>query len=108
MKVDPNQAAHNIMNQPRIILPETPMSSKFTPKLNYNAESTVGNASSSKIINYKAVDYAPNNSNMINWSQAKKVKTVPKAKPKSKTKKMSKKYLGGILTNNRFENFINS
>lgn len=107
MKIDPNQAAHNIMNQPRIILPETPIASKFTPKLNYNAESTVGNAPSSKIINYKAVDYAPNNSNMINWSQAKKVKTVYKAKPKSKTKKMSKKYLGGILTNNRFENFLN-
>ena len=104
----PNQAAYNIMNQPRIVLPETPMSSKFTPKLNYNAESTVGNAPSSKIINYKAVDYTPNNSNMINWNQAKKVKTVYKAKPKSKTKKMRKKYLGGILTNNRFENFINN
>jgi hypothetical protein len=90
------------MNQPRIVLPETPIASKFTPKLNYNAESTVGNAPSSKIINYKAVDYTPNNSNMINWNQANK------AKPKSKTKKMSKKYLGGILTNNRFENFINN
>lgn len=45
---------------------------------------------------------------MINWNQAKKVKTVYKAKPKSKTKKMSKKYLGGILINNRFENFINN
>lgn len=109
MKINPNQAAYNIMNQPRIVLPETPMSSKFTPKLNYNAESTVGNAPSSKIINYKAVDYTPNNSDMINWNQAKKVKTVYKAKPKSKTKKkMSKKYLGGILTNNRFENFINN
>lgn len=67
--------------------------------------------------NIKYVDQpnTVNNTKTIQWDQAKNVKPAPKPnkvmKPKSKTKlmkKVNKRYLGGILTNNRFDNWINA
>ena len=49
MKFNPKEYANGIINQPRFIIPERPIASNFTPKLNYNAESTIGKVPQAKI-----------------------------------------------------------
>ena len=117
MKFTPKEYANGIINQPRFIIPERPIASNFTPKLNYNAESNIGKVPQAKITQYVKTDLP--NGKTISWEEALKQKKVkPSSNKKVKTtklkkvatakpKKVAKKYLGGTLTNNRFEKWIN-
>lgn len=124
MKFNPKEYTNGIINQPRFIIPDRPIASNFTPKLNYNAESTVGKVPQTKVLQY--VQTKQPSGKTISWQEAVKQKeTAETAKylnknlkhshnknnkkavtPKSK--RVAKHYLGGVLTNNRFEKWINS
>ena len=118
MKFNPKEYTNGIINQPRFIIPERPISSNFTPKLNYNAESTVGKVPQTKELQY--VQAKQPSGKTISWQEAVKQKEAAEtAKYLNKNLKHShnknnkkavtpKRYLGGILTNNRFEEWINS
>ena len=113
MKFNPKEYANGIINQPRFIIPERPIASNFTPKLNYNAESTVGEVPQIKELQY--VQTKQPSGKTISWQEAVKQKEAAEtAKYLNKNLKHShnknnkkavtpKRYLGGILTNNRFE-----
>ena len=109
MKFNPKEYANGIINQPRFNIPERPIASNFTPKLNYNAESTIGKVPQAKTIQYVKTDQP--NVKTISWEEALKQKKVKPSSNKkvrtAKPKKVAKKYLGGTLTNNRFEKWIN-
>ena len=119
MKFNPKEYTNGIINQPRFIIPERPIASNFTPKLNYNAESTVGKVPQTKVLQY--VQTKQPSGKTISWQEAVKQKEAAetakylnknlkhshnKKNNKAvtpKSKKVAKKYLGGTLTNNRFE-----
>ena len=124
MKFNPKEYTNGIINQPRFIIPERPIASNFTSKLNYNAESTVGKVPQTKVLQY--VQTKQPSGKTISWQEAVKQKEAAEAAkylnknlkhshnknnknavtPKSKI--VAKHYLGGVLTNNRFEKWINS
>ena len=124
MKFNPKEYTNGIINQPRFIIPERPIASNFTPKLNYNAESTVGKVPQTKVLQY--VQTKQPSGKTISWQEAVKQKEAAETAkylnknlkhshnknnkkavtPKSKI--VAKHYLGGVLTNNRFEKWINS
>ena len=118
MKFNPKEYTNGIINQPRFIIPERPIASNFTPKLNYNAESTVGKVPQTKELQY--VQTKQPSWKTISWQEAVRQKEEAEtAKYLNKNLKHShnknnkkavtpKRYLGGILTNNRFEEWINS
>lgn len=124
MKFNPKEYTNGIINQPRFIIPERPIASNFTPKLNYNAESTVGKVPQTKVIQY--VQTKQPSGKTISWQEAVKQKEAAetakylnknlkhshnknnKKAVTPKSKRVAKHYLGGILTNNRFEEWINS
>ena len=124
MKFNPKEYTNGIINQPRFIIPERPIASNFTPKLNYNAESTVGKVPQTKVLQYVQTEQPSGKT--ISWQEAVKQKEAAETAkylnknlkhshnknnkkavtPKSKI--VAKHYLGGVLTNNRFEKWINS
>lgn len=124
MKFNPKEYTNGIINQPRFIIPERPIASNFTPKLNYNAESTVGKVPQTKVLQY--VQAKQPSGKTISWQEAVKQKEAAetakylnknlkhshnknnKKAVTPKSKRVAKHYLGGILTNNRFEEWINS
>ena len=124
MKFNPKEYTNGIINQPRFIIPERPIASNFTPKLNYNAESTVGKVPQAKVLQY--VQAKQPSGKTISWQEAVKQKEAAetakylnknlkhshnknnKKAVTPKSKRVAKHYLGGILTNNRFEEWINS
>ena len=124
MKFNPKEYTNGIINQPRFIIPERPIASNFTPKLNYNAESTVGKVPQTKVLQY--VQTKQPSGKTISWQEAVKQKEEAetakylnknlkhshnknnKKAVTPKSKRVAKHYLGGILTNNRFEKWINS
>ena len=118
MKFNPKEYTNGIINQPRFIIPERPIASNFTPKLNYNAESTVGKVPQTKELQY--VQAKQPSGKTISWQEAVKQKEAAEtAKYLNKNLKHShnknnkkavtpKRYLGGVLTNNRFKEWINS
>ena len=124
MKFNPKEYTNGIINQPRFIIPERPIASNFTPKLNYNAESTVGKVPQTKVLQY--VQTKQPSGKTISWQEAVKQKEAAetaeylnknlkhshnknnKNAVTPKSKRVAKHYLGGVLTNNRFEKWINS
>ena len=124
MKFNPKEYTNGIINQPRFIIPERPIASNFTPKLNYNAESTVGKVPQTKVLQY--VQTKQPSGKTISWQEAVKQKEAAetakylnknlkhshnknnKKAVTPKSKRVAKHYLGGVLTNNRFEKWINS
>lgn len=122
MKFNPKEYANGIINQPRFIIPERPIASNFTPKLNYNAESTVGKVPQTTVLQY--VQPKQPSGKSISWQEAVKQKEVAETtkylnknlkhshnknnkKARTPKPKAVKHYLGGVLTNNRFEKWIN-
>ena len=124
MKFNPKEYTNGIINQPRFIIPERPIASNFTPKLNYNAESTVGKVPQTKVLQY--VQAKQPSGKTISWQEAVKQKEAAetakylnknlkhshnknnKKAVTPKSERVAKHYLGGVLTNNRFEKWINS
>ena len=124
MKFNPKEYTNGIINQPRFIIPERPIASNSTPKLNYNAESTVGKVPQTKVLQY--VQTKQPSGKTISWQEAVKQKEAAetakylnknlkhshnknnKNAVTPKSKRVAKHYLGGVLTNNRFEKWINS
>ena len=124
MKFNPKEYTNGIINQPRFTIPERPIASNFTPKLNYNAESTVGKVPQTKVLQY--VQTKQPSGKTISWQEAVKQKEAAetakylkknlkhsynknnKNAVTPKSKRVAKHYLGGVLTNNRFEKWINS
>ena len=123
MKFNPKEYTNGIINQPRFIIPERPIASNFTPKLNYNAESTVGKVPQTKVLQY--VQTKQPSGKTISWQEAVKQKEAAETakylnknlkhshnknnkKAVTPKSKIAKHYLGGVLTNNRFEKWINS
>ena len=124
MKFNPKEYTNGIINQPRFIIPERPIASNFTPKLNYNAESTVGKVPQTKVLQYAQTKQPSGKT--ISWQEAVKQKEAAetakylnknlkhshnknnKKAVTPKSKRVAKHYLGGVLTNNRFEKWINS
>ena len=72
MKFNPKEYTNGIINQPRFIIPERPIASNFTPKLNYNAESTVGKVPQTKVLQY--VQTKQPSGKTISWQEAVKQK----------------------------------
>ena len=125
MKFNPKEYASGVVNQPKFNIPERPIASNYTPKLNYNAESNIGKVPQAKVI--QQVQPKQPSVKTISWEEAvkqqkkavKQKKTAQTAtKPLTKKSKPSnnkvrtpkpkvaKHYLGGVLTNNKFEKWI--
>ena len=111
--------------QTEIQFGKNPQVEPVTPKLNYNAESNIGKVPQAKVIQY--VQPKQPSVKTISWEEAvkqqkkavKQKKTAQTAtKPLTKKSKPSnnkvrtpkpkvaKHYLGGVLTNNKFEKWI--